>query len=106
MARHETVREHIVYHYSCDFCGDEGDKTIVNQCYICRRDTCVKCAKFHDIHDETYTYKQKERWCKHCFKLAAKIGVLGKFEKTRYEYLEEMDRSLTNYREYIRKRLL
>jgi hypothetical protein len=106
--RHVKKKVIEVSHWSCDFCGEEGDASYVNKCIICNRDTCGKCAKMYDIYgeDKLPHLQIKKRWCKYCFKLAAKKGILENCEEHRAIYIDEVETELDKFKEYVRKRLL
>lgn len=105
MARKEKVIQHeptIIWTYYCDFCNADGDNKVVKECFICGRDVCYKCCKFYDVYDGD----DMERWCKYCFKLAAKENVLDDITELCLTLEDEVETTLDKFREKIRKRLL
>ena len=103
MSKIESVKEVPYFEYFCDFCGaGPGDRSYVRDCFICERDACPSCSKFYSEFGEEESVK---RWCKHCFKFAAKTGVLEKIEEFRLTYTDEVETEMDKLRDYIKKRI-
>ena len=110
MSKKKEIREVPYITYFCDFCGDgPGDSSYIGACYICGRDTCTLCSKPYDEYQEPNPphawFVKNHRWCKHCFKFAAKTGILENFEMYRSNYNAQVEEEIKKFRDYIKKRI-